>query len=146
MIPDLNLENLYRLPWTKYNNPTGWIEPTTFCQLACPGCYRGLDQKNPKRVHVDVNKLKKEIDTLIKIRKIQTLAIAGGEPLTYPNLDEIVSYAHKKGLKVKLVSNGVALTKKRLLGLKKVGTNEIVIHLAPYQKRAGRTPRPEKNS
>lgn len=134
----LNLKELYRLPWSTYNNPNGWIEPTTYCQLACPGCYRGLDQPNPPRIHEDVAKLKKEIDTLIKIRKIQTISIAGGEPLAYPKLDEIIAYAHRKHLRVKIVTNGVALTPSRLNQLKKAGANEIVIHIASYQKRAGR--------
>ena len=49
------IKNLYRLPWTKENNPTGWIEVTTFCQLKCPGCYRGLAEENPNRIHEDFN-------------------------------------------------------------------------------------------
>src|SRR3972149_9474852 len=109
----LNLENLYRLPWTTYNNPNGWIEPTTYCQLACPGCYRGLDQPSPPRIHENIEKLKKDIDTLVKIRKIETLSVAGGEPLLYPQLDKLIKYAHKRNLKVKIVTNGWALTKSR---------------------------------
>ena len=80
-VSDLNLTTLYKLPWLKKNNPNGWIEPTTYCQLACPGCYRGLAFSNPVRIHEDIIKLKKDIDTLIKIRKIKILTIAGGEPL-----------------------------------------------------------------
>jgi len=137
---NLNLKNLYRIPWSTYNNPNGWIEPTTYCQLACPGCYRGLDQKNPPRIHEDLEKLKKEIDTLIKIRNIQMISIAGGEPLLYPNLGKLISYAHQKWLKVRIVTNGVVLTKKKLQELKNFGVNEVVIHLAQYQKRG-----PHKN-
>src|SRR3972149_5333251 len=83
----LDLQKLYRLPWTTFNNPNGWIEPTTYCQLACPGCYRGLDLPNPTRKNTDLVLIKKEIDHLIKIRKIKILAIAGGEPLMYPQLN-----------------------------------------------------------
>ena len=114
MNDSLNLQNLYKLPWSKYNNPNGWIEPTTYCQLACPGCYRGLDQKNPPRIHETVSKLKNEIDKLIKIRKIQMLSIAGGEPLLYPNLDELVLYAKKRHIQARILTNGVALSYERL--------------------------------
>src|SRR3990167_4676151 len=106
MSNSLNLQNLYKIPWTKNNNPNGWIEPTTYCQLVCPGCYRGLAHPNPLRIHEDIAKLKKEIDTLIKIRKIRILSIAGGEPLLYPQLNDLIAYAHSRGLKSRLVTNG----------------------------------------
>src|SRR3989338_8151506 len=109
---DIGLKNLYKIPWTKNNNPNGWIEPTTYCQLACPGCYRGLDAPNPPRIHEELEKLKRDIDTLVKIRNIQTIAIAGGEPFLYPKLDKLVAYAHQKGLGVRLVTNGCLLTEK----------------------------------
>jgi len=56
-----NIDGGYRLPWSSKDNPNGWIEPTTFCQLKCPGCYRGLDKENPKYVHEDLEKMKKQI-------------------------------------------------------------------------------------
>lgn len=134
----IDVSNLYRLPWTKDDNPTGWIEPTTFCQLACPGCYRGLDKPNPERYHEGLTKQKKQIDKLIKIRKIQTIAVAGGEPLLYPKLDDLIAYAHKRGLGVRIFSNGCALTEQRLKKLKKLGTTEMIIHVGDYQNRAQR--------
>lgn len=132
---DLDLQQLYRLPWSKFDNPNGWIEPTTYCQLACPGCYRGLDLPNPIRQNVDLVRAKKEINQLKKIRKIKILAIAGGEPLLYPHINELISYAKHKKLKVRLVTNGIALTEPRLRILKKHGLTEVAIHIASYQKR-----------
>lgn len=131
-----NLQNLYKLPWSTYNNPNGWIEPTTYCQLACPGCYRGLSLPNPQRTHENLAKLKKEIDTLVKIRKIKILSVAGGEPLLYPKLNNLLRYAASKGLKIRLVTNGSFLTESRLEELKNLGVVEIVIHLAHYQNRS----------
>lgn len=80
----------YRLPWKEEDNPNGWIEPTTFCQLKCPGCYRGLDKINPKYVHEYLDKMKRQIDYFIKYRNIQTLSVAGGEPLLYPKIKRII--------------------------------------------------------
>ena len=135
-VSDLNLTTLYKLPWLKKNNPNGWIEPTTYCQLACPGCYRGLAFSNPVRIHEDIIKLKKDIDTLIKIRKIKILTIAGGEPLLYPKLDELVLYAKKRHIQARILTNGVALSYERLATLKNLGVTEVVIHIAQYQSRA----------
>lgn len=135
MSPPLDLTNLYRLPWSNFDNPTGWIEPTTYCQLACPGCYRGLDQLNPIRKNEDLEEQKKQIDTLVKIRKIQTIAIAGGEPLLYPYLHKLISYAHKKNLGVRIVTNGCLLTYERLKKIKELGVTEVVIHVGQYQNR-----------
>ena len=127
---------LYRLPWSKENNPDGWIEPTTFCQFSCRNCYRGLGEKMRKKNHRDINELKKEIDVLIKQRNIQTLSIAGGEPLMYPNLDELIRYASKKDLKIKVFTNGLLLDEIRLKTLKNLGVTEFIIHIDRHQRKS----------
>lgn len=132
---ELNLDNLYRLPWTNNDNPNGWIEVTTYCQLKCPGCYRGLAEDDPERKHENFEKIKREIDLLLEKRNIQTLSIAGGEPLLYPSLKEVIIYANKLGLKTKIYTNGCALTKKKLIDLKEAGATEFIIHIDEYQKR-----------
>ena len=131
----LNIEEMYRLPWTNEDNPDGWIEVTTYCQLKCPGCYRGLAEENPKRIHENLEKIKSEIDLLIKSRNIQTLSIAGGEPLLYPKIKEVIEYAHSKGIKTKIFTNGMLLTKDKLIDLKNAGVTEFVVHIDKYQKR-----------
>jgi len=132
---NLDLEQMYRLPWTKDDNPDGWIEVTTFCQLKCPGCYRGLAEKNPERMHEDFEKIKSEVDKLIESRNIQTLSIAGGEPLLYPKIKEVIEYAHSKRLKTKVFTNGVLLNEEKLNELKDVGVTEFVVHIDKYQTR-----------
>jgi|TARA_B100001971_G_C18267064_1_gene594124 pyruvate-formate lyase-activating enzyme len=131
----IDLEQMYRLPWTNEDNPNGWIEVTTFCQLKCPGCYRGLAEEDPERLHEDLEKMKSEIDFLIENRNIQTLSIAGGEPLLYPKLKEIVEYAVSKKLKVKIFTNGVLLTENKLIEFKDIGVTEFVVHVDKYQNR-----------
>ena len=128
-------ENLYKLPFSKHDNPVGWIEPTTFCQLKCPDCYRGTDRDDFVPAHRDIDDVKKEIDKLVKIRNIQSLTIAGGEPLLYPFLDEIVKYAGNKKLKVLIDTNGILLDEKRLIELRDLGATRIVVHIDKYQKR-----------
>ncbi|MFC1622669.1 radical SAM protein [Patescibacteria group bacterium] len=134
--PDL-IKDAYLLPWNEKDNPNGWIEPTTFCQLKCPGCYRGLDKKDYKHVHEDFLELKKQIDNFVSIRNIQTLSIAGGEPLLYPKIEELISYAHKKGLRTMIYTNGLALNEEKLRSLKDSGASQFVLHIDKFQKRDG---------
>lgn len=129
------VENCYLLPWSEKNNPNGWIEPTTFCQLKCPGCYRGLDKDNPQRLHEDFFLLKKQIDDFIETRNIQTVSIAGGEPLLYPKIFELVQYASLQGLKVMIFTNGIVLNEAMIQKLKNAGATRIVIHIDEYQMR-----------
>ncbi len=125
----------YKLPWTKENNPNGWIEPTTYCQLKCPGCYRGLDKKNHNPKHLKLDELKQQVAWFIENRNIHTLSIAGGEPLLYPKLNELISYAAQKGLKTLLYTNGIGLDEKKIKELIKANTTTILIHIDKFQNR-----------
>ena len=130
-------KSLYLLPWTHSNNPNGWIEPTTFCQLKCPNCYRGCDRADHKPEHRDLDDVKAEVEKFIIDRNVQTISIAGGEPLLYPFLDELVDYIKSKKLKVMIFTNGVLLNEKRLEELKNLGVDQIVLHIDSYQNRPG---------
>ncbi|MDP2708533.1 MAG: radical SAM protein [bacterium] len=130
-------KGVYLLPWSEKDNPNGWIEPTTFCQLKCPGCYRGLDKKDYDHIHEDFLELKKQIDNFLVNRNIQTLSIAGGEPLLYPKINELVSYANNNGLRVMIYTNGLALTEEKIRELKNSGATQFVLHIDKFQGRVG---------
>ena len=132
----IDRDTVYKLPYKKNNNPNGWVEPTTHCQLKCPSCYRGTDKKYHKPVHQNIEDLKLDVNRLIKERNIQTLSIGGGEPLLYPDLDELVKYARTKNLNVIIYTNGIVLDRKRLRELRDSGTTRIVIHVDKYQNRS----------
>ena len=53
----------------------------------------GEDKSSHKPVHIELVELKKQIDWFIEKRNIHTLSIAGGEPLLYPSILELVKYA-----------------------------------------------------
>ena len=131
----IDKNSLYKLPYTKCNNPSGWVEPTTQCQLKCPSCYRGTDKPYYKPEHRNIDELKSDVSRLVKERNIQTLSIGGGEPLLYPDLDELVRYARTRNLNVIVYTNGILLDRKRLTELKDSGATHIVIHVDKYQNR-----------
>ena len=128
-------QSCYRLPWTTYNNPNGWIEPTTYCQLRCPGCYRGCDKDHHKAIHVPLENMIHQVDMLIEKRNIHTLSISGGDPLLYPALSELLFYAYSRGLRIMIFTNGIALNEKILKQLKSNGVSQIIIHVDKFQDR-----------
>ncbi len=77
---------LYRLPWTLPDNAISWLEPTAACNLVCDGCYR----QNDINSHKTIEEVKHELDIFQKYRKSDCISIAGGDPLVYPNIVEIV--------------------------------------------------------
>lgn len=134
------------LPWSSDNNPNGWIEPTTYCQLCCPGCYRGLDLKGHKPLHADLDIMESHIDWLINNRNIHTLSIAGGDPLLYPHLSELVRYASQKKLRTMIYTNGIDLNEEYLIKLKNAGATQIVIHIDVFQGRKNCSTEQEANA
>lgn len=128
-------EKLYHLPWTEKDNPNGWIEPTTHCQLKCPGCYRGADKENHVRQHLELSDLKQQVDWFVQNRNVHTISLAGGEPLLYPHIDELISYIASKKCRSMLYTNGVALSNERIKQLKTAGLTQVVIHIDRFQER-----------
>ncbi|MEK7658637.1 MAG: radical SAM protein [Patescibacteria group bacterium] len=131
------IKNCYHLPWSKDDNPNGWIEPTTYCQLKCPGCYRGLDKDGAVHIHENLEELKRQVDVFLKTRNVQTISIAGGEPLLYPKTGELISYIKSLGLKTKIFTNGIILNEALLEKLKECGASEFLIHIDKFQPREG---------
>lgn len=82
---------------------------------------------NAKCIHCAVPKSKKilsfeDFKKIVEISKknnVEYLIIGGGEPLLYPNIIDMVKYAHKNGIKVKIETNGKLLTKELLDEIKK---------------------------
>jgi len=127
---------MYRVPWTKFDNPNGWLEITTYCQLKCNGCYRGCD-KNVNPEHVPLEKLIQDIDFYIENRNINMISLSGGEPLLYPDLNKLLSYCKEKGLKVRILSNGLLLNYRTLKQLENNGVSEFLLHVSKEQNYKG---------
>jgi hypothetical protein len=127
---------LYRLPWTMPDNGITWLEPTAQCNLNCYGCYR----KNIKNSHKTLDEVKHELDFFQSVRKSDCISIAGGDPLLYPNIVELVADIKRRGLKPIINTNGIALTKELLHDLKKAGVFGFTFHIDSKQGR-GRDPK-----
>ena len=127
----LNSTDLYRLPWTLPDNGISWLEPTARCNLNCYGCYR----KNIKESHKSLEQVKHELDVFQSLRKSDCISIAGGDPLLYPDIIELVAEIKTRGLKPIINTNGIALTKELLHELKKAGVFGFTFHIDSKQGR-----------
>ncbi len=128
----LNRNNLYRLPYSKTDNAGGWVEVTDECDLSCPGCYR---QK--LEGHRPLEEVKRDILTLSEMTNCDRIAVAGGEPLIYPQIVEVVNFISENGIKAALVTNGEKLTRELAVELKKAGLVQYYIHVDSGMKRPG---------
>ena len=128
----LDRRSLYKFPWSRTDNPGGWIEVTDECNLKCPGCYRHRIEG-----HRPLDEIKTDILAFRKLVNCDRIAIAGGEPLSYPDIVEVVGFVRRLGLKPMLLSNGVNLTWELARDLKKAGLVLIYFHADSGQQRPG---------
>ena len=129
--PILDHKRLYRLPWSLPDNGISWLEPTSMCNLACDGCYR----ENVKNSHKSLKEVIEEIDTFQRLRNSDCISIAGGDPLLYPHILEIVREIKYRGMKPIINTNGKALTMELLKDLKKAGVYGFTFHVDTKQGR-----------
>lgn len=130
----VNHLDLYRLPWSLPDNAISWLEPTAMCNLSCDGCYR----ENEKDSHKSIEEIRHELDIFQKYRNTDCISIAGGDPLLYPNILEIVAEIKSRGLKPIINTNGLAMTKELLKDLKVAGCYGFTFHVDSKQGRPGK--------
>lgn len=128
----LRKSELYRFPWSKNDNPIGWLEVTDVCNIHCKGCYR-----QNLEGHFPLERLKDEVVMMKEYRNIDNVSLAGGEPLTHPDIEELVEFIHLQGIKPYLLTNGKAVTEERMRSLKKLGLAGVAFHIDMMQNRAG---------
>ena len=131
---NLDHRTLYRLPWTLPDNGISWLEPTALCNLACDGCYR----MNEKDSHKSLDEVKHELDVFQRLRKSDCISIAGGDPLLYPDIVELVADVKRRGLKPIINTNGKALTRELLRELYGAGVFGFTFHVDSSQGRGGK--------
>ncbi len=91
--------------------------PNNYCQLDCPYCSFGNTVRTKEEL--SITDFKTTVDVLTKYGLKAMEFSGGGDPLLWSNFNEAIPYAHSKGLKLSLVTNGIALKSipKEILGL-----------------------------
>ena len=101
--------SLFRVPWTSSDNAMSWLEPTRRCNITCDACFATNDPESEK----PLDRIEREVEAILKLRRSDGMFIAGGEPLTHPGIVDIVRMVAARRLKPILVTNGVGLTSNR---------------------------------
>jgi len=82
------------------------IHVTDSCNLECLYCYNKEEREKQKRRELSVEKWKLILDDIIAYNKPEVITISGGEPLTYPDVQELVDYISLCNIKTGIITNG----------------------------------------
>ncbi|MBP6978614.1 MAG: radical SAM protein [Bacteroidales bacterium] len=129
---EIDRKNMYRFPWSKTDNPGGWVEITDKCNMTCLGCYRSKLEG-----HRELGDIQQDILDTLRLTNCDSMTISGGEPLIYPRLTEVIRYMADLKIKPSLTTNGENLTPDFLHELKKAGLVSVRFHIDRFQKRTG---------
>jgi MoaA/NifB/PqqE/SkfB family radical SAM enzyme len=84
------------------------IDPTSFCDLACPECVSN-DLLNTSRFTTD--RLIEMAYELVDIGVKAVIFVGGGEPLVHPAMEQVLEICGKGGMKIGIITNGTQLHK-----------------------------------
>ncbi|MHB1294395.1 MAG: radical SAM protein [Anaerolineae bacterium] len=103
------------------------IDVTDRCNLRCPTCDKGKALPAGNELRLDQwDAVLRRIATLPLRREI---ALSGGEPLTRPDIAEIVASARRWGLRVVLITNGWSADAQALARLEAAGLDGLIVSL-----------------
>ncbi len=100
------------------------IIPTRFCNLSCGYCNEYDKVSEP----VPLPEMLRRIDHLGRLGTAM-IGISGGEPLTHPQLDDIIRRMRKTGAIAGMITNGYLLTPERIERLNNAGLDHMQISI-----------------
>lgn len=134
MHAEVHPKNYYRLPWTLNDNVLCWLEPTKRCNLYCEGCYSRNDPQSDKTL----DQVRADIEAFLAQRNVDSISIAGGDPLVHPQIVDIVRMiSHDYGKKPVVNTNALALDDAMLYALRDAGVYGFTFHIDSSQGRPG---------
>lgn len=88
-----------------------WLTVNRACNFRCPWCYaESTGYSNEKQMDMQMAKAIVEFAAELEADEVN---IIGGEPLFYPEIDELISYINSKGMKSSIVTNGYKFADKQ---------------------------------
>src|ERR1700748_3593594 len=104
------------------------IVPMRFCNLSCAYCNEYDKVSKP----VPVDEMLRRIDHLARLGS-SIITISGGEPLTHPDLDQIVARIRHHGKVAGMITNGYLLMPERIERLNRAGLDHMQISIDNVQ-------------
>ncbi|MBR2823299.1 MAG: radical SAM protein [Clostridia bacterium] len=91
----------------------GSLELTSFCNLDCKMCYvhpeKGMRAEAPLSPETWI----RLIDEAREMGLLR-VSLTGGECLTYPGFDDVYLHLYERGMKIRILTNGLLLDEKRI--------------------------------
>jgi MoaA/NifB/PqqE/SkfB family radical SAM enzyme len=100
------------------------IIPNRFCNLSCTYCNEYDKVSEP----VPLDEMLRRIDALGRLGTAM-VGISGGEPLTHPQLDDIIRRIRKTGAIAGMITNGFLLNPERIERLNRAGLDHMQISI-----------------
>ncbi len=118
---------------TSRNTPRWLLAELTYaCPLQCPYCSNPLDYTRHSQ---ELSTLEwQRVFTEARAMGAVQLGLSGGEPLTRPDLPELVRHARELGYYTNLITSGYRLTEDRIAALKSAGLDHIQISIQAPEK------------
>ncbi|RJX18061.1 MAG: radical SAM protein [Desulforudis sp.] len=120
----------WHLPWKGRLVPHALIDITRQCNVTCRSCYNDGNWESKS-----LSSIKNEIETLISLRKLDSVSIIGGEPTLHKDLFAIIEYLTANGLHSELFTNGLLLDDALARELKQAGLGCVFLHVQEDQDR-----------
>lgn len=92
----------------KFKPITIQLAPTEVCDLNCGYCSVANRDKTKK---IDFETIKNGIDDFVSLGAKSIEITGGGNPLLYPQINELIKYSSVKGLKIGIITNSLSLDK-----------------------------------
>ncbi len=105
------VERIAELDWMSGSKTGPYVvelDPTTVCDLACPGCISGKLLNKQKFSKERLLKLSEEF---VEIGVKAVILIGGGEPLTHPAAGQVIEYLGKNDIQIGITTNGTLIDK-----------------------------------
>jgi tungsten cofactor oxidoreducase radical SAM maturase len=103
-----------------------YIQPTTRCNLHCRTCIRNTWDDPESQMPMSI--FRRLVESLDDLPRMTRVVFSGfGEPLTHPNILEMIEAIRNRDLAVTLGSNGLLLNTKMAHELVKLGVDRLVV-------------------
>jgi MoaA/NifB/PqqE/SkfB family radical SAM enzyme len=100
------------------------IIPNRFCNLSCSYCNEYDKVSEP----VPIDEMNRRIDELGRLGTAM-IGISGGEPLTHPELDQVIRRIRRTGAIAGMITNGYLLNPERIMRLNDAGLDHMQISI-----------------
>lgn len=122
--------HLWQLPWKDELVPHAVLDILRGCNITCRDCY------NLKPASIKpFDEIRREFQTLLSLRRLDSVSLLGGEPTLHPQLCDIVRMIKAEGVSVEIFTNGLLLEAGMLHRMRDAGVDLIFLHIDVHQTR-----------